>query len=334
MVSDPVQRLRGKADDAGPLLRGPPHDLGEPLGATARQAVERRNAEHIHAPGSGHDLLGRIPFGIAQGEFAHERADGGHLVRSPGIDPLPFFGILPGRVVERKLAQLARPDVAVDQYGLRFAGLDDRGMHPLPDIDPDLIGQEVDQRQVAVAIVSQIHREEEKGDGKHDFQGVEGEDLVGAVTPPDHQGHRQQRQVLVESLPRRQLQRLAETTAVLDGDHRSAEQGEGGKKEHGKHGEDRDQADTYLEEEHTAHHHLGTAQPDRKGHARPLEGFHPVDGKILVDLHGGAPRIDDLREARHDERAGKDQPADIGQQFKGPGLPHRLRVLVPAGHIF
>lgn len=213
-------------------------------------------------------------------------------------------------------------------------GLDDRGMHPLPDIDPDLIGQEVDQRQVAVAIVSQIHREEEKGDGKHDFQGVEGEDLVGAVTPPDHQGHRQQRQVLVESLPRRQLQRLAETTAVLDGDHRSAEQGEGGKKEHGKHGEDRDQADTYLEEEHTAHHHLGTAQPDRKGHARPLEGFHPVDGKILVDLHGGAPRIDDLREARHDERAGKDQPADIGQQFKGPGLPHRLRVLVPAGHIF
>ena len=91
----------------------------------ARQAVERRNAEQVHAPRSSHDLLGRIPFGIAQGEFAHERADGGHLVRSPGIDPLPFFGILPGRVVERKLAQLARLDVAVDKYGLRFAGLDD-----------------------------------------------------------------------------------------------------------------------------------------------------------------------------------------------------------------
>ena len=39
VVSDPVQRLRGKADDAGTLLRGPPHDLGEPLGATARQAA-------------------------------------------------------------------------------------------------------------------------------------------------------------------------------------------------------------------------------------------------------------------------------------------------------
>ena len=100
MAVNIVERLRRQADDRGALLRGAGNQPCHAARAAARQAVERRNAEHIHAPGSGHDLLGRIPFGIAQGEFAHERADGGHLVRSPGIDPLPFFGILPGRVVD------------------------------------------------------------------------------------------------------------------------------------------------------------------------------------------------------------------------------------------
>ena len=55
-------------------------------------------------------------------------------------------------------------------------------------------------------------------------------------------------------------------------------------------------------------------------------------GAFVSEIFGD--EADDLRETRHDERAGKDQPADVGQQFKGPGLPHRLRVLVPAGHIF
>ena len=103
VVSDPVQRLRGKADDAGTLLRGPPHDLGEPLGATARQAVERRNAEHIHAPGSGHDLLGRIPFGIAQigKSFRNEITPGNFIFRVREFEQMELeFFCKPGTDLE------------------------------------------------------------------------------------------------------------------------------------------------------------------------------------------------------------------------------------------
>ena len=38
------------------------------------------------------------------------------------------------------------------------------------------------------------------------------------------QRHRQQHDVFHESLPRREFQRFAETAAVLDGNHRSAQQ--------------------------------------------------------------------------------------------------------------
>lgn len=110
-------------------------------------------------------------------------------------------------------------------------------MHLLPDVDPHLVGEEVHQRQVAVAVGAQRHRQEEEEAGEHNLDGLEGEDLVGAVAPPHHHGHRQQDEVLEEGLPRREADGVAEAAAVLDRDDRGAEQREHREEEHRGEGE-------------------------------------------------------------------------------------------------
>ena len=174
-----------------------------------------------------------------------------------------------------------------------------------------------------IAVVTQIHREEEERAGEHDLQGFEREDLVGTVAPPHHECHRQQGDVLGESLPGGEFQRLAEASAVLDGNQRGAEQRQQREEDHRNQREDRNQTDADLEQQHAPHHQLGAAQPDREGHRRRLQVLHAVDREVFVDLQRRAPRVDHLREARKDERAGEDQPADVRQNLESPGPPHR-----------
>ena len=305
------------------LLTGALRKPGHAPCARTRQAVESRDAEHVNPPRHRQHLLRGVALGVAQGEFAHKRSHGRDFARGAGVDPLPFFGILPLGVFQRELALAARPPVAVDQHGFRLARLDDGSLHRLADIDPDLIGQEIHERQVNVTVIAEVHRQKEERAGKHDLQRFEGENLVGPVTPPHHEGHRQQHDVLDESLPRGKFQRLAEAPAVLDGDERGAQQRQQREENHRQHGEDRNQPDTDLEQQHAAHHQLRAAQPDRKGHRRRLEVVESVDRKVFVDLQRRAPRVDHLRETRNDERAGEDQPADVGHDLENPGLSHR-----------
>ena len=300
-------------------LRKPRHTPG----ARTRKTVESRDAEHVNPARHRQHLLRGVALGVAQGEFAHEGPHRRGFARGAGVDPLPLPGVLPLGVFQRELAFAARLPVAVDQHGFRLAGFDDGSLHRLADIDPDLIGQEIDQRQVNVTVIAEVHRQEEERAGKHDFQRLEGENLVGTVTPPHHEGHRQQHDVLGERLPRGEFQRLAETSAVLDGDDRGAQQRQQREENHRQHGEDRDQPDADLEQQHAAHHQLRAAQPDRKCHRRRLEVVESVDRKVFVDLQRRAPRVDHLRETRNDERAGEDQPADVGHDLENPGLSHR-----------
>ena len=96
------------------------------------------------------------------------------------------------------------------------------------------------------------------------------------------------------------------------------------KEGHRRQRKDRDQADADLEEQHAAHHQLGSAQPDREGHRGRFEPLQSVDREVLVHLQGRAPRVHDLRETRENEGCRKNDPAEIGQQFEDSVLSHRV----------
>ena len=306
----PVQRLRREADGEGALGFGSAHQRRQTLFAAVRKPVERGDADQIDRSRHGENLLGHVARSVAQREFADQGLDPLEIVVRARLHPLPLRLVLPLAVVERELAQLAGPAVPAYEHRLRLVALLLRLVHRAVDIDADLVGQEIDQRQMLVTIDAQIHRHAEEGQRQQHLDGLERENPVRAVAQPHHEGHRQQHQVLGERLPRRELERLAEAAAVLHRDPRGAQERQQREKCDRHQREDRHQPDPHLAQQHAPHHQLGAAEPDRKRHAPRAQELDAVDRQVFVDLQRSAPRVDHLQKARDDERTGQDDTAD------------------------
>ena len=186
-------------------------------------------------------------------------------------------------------------------------------MNRLTDIDTHLVGHEVDERQVVVAVDTQTHGHREEDGGTGQLQLREGEDAVAAIAPPHHQRQGQQGEVLQEGLPGGELQRLTKAATILHRQERSAQEGDHREDEHRADGKDRDHTDAHLEQEHQTHHQLGTTHPNREGHHILLQRIPAIDREVFAHLEGCTPGVNRLDHTREDEGHGQERTTQVGE---------------------
>ena len=163
------------------------------------------------------------------------------------------------------------------------------------------IRQEIYQRQIEIAIGAHAHREDAEQARQRHLRAVQLHHPIFAVAVPYDEHHGQNHQILQESLPRSEFQRIAEAAAVLHRDPCGAEEGQRREEDHRYQREYGYKARADLEHQHETHHEFGSAQPDGEYHAVWQQLLESVYRQILVHLERGAPRVDGLDETRKDE---------------------------------
>ena len=275
------------------------------MAAPVPYGVNIRHTYQIYGTLARQQILRHVTFGIRQRKLAHKGLHRRRFVLHARLDPLPARLVAPLLIIDRKFVQIASFAVAVDEHillirhclGTRIVLLRDH----LVDIGPLLVWKEVDQRECEVTVCSYTHRNDAEQHRKQYLQTLELKHGTAAIAIPHDEHHRQDYQILGECLPRRQLERIAETAAILHRYPRCAEERKHREEYHRCERENRYQTCTHLEQQHKAHHQLGTAQPYREDHTYAAQLLHAVYGEVFVDFQRRTPRIYRLHETREDE---------------------------------
>mgnify|MGYP006877993708 FL=1 len=224
-----------------------------------------------------------------------------------------------GVVVERKL--LAHAALLQDECCLKLRLLGSCGdLHSLADVGSDMVGAEVEGRQIPKA--------QGRGDEDEEQRVVDDDPLVGLRDEAHHaerfprhnRSHGEQQEVLQQRLAVGEVDGVAEASAVLDGLPAPKPHRDGGHDGHEGYDHAAHLSPSDGKEQEDAEAELHGGEQDARGERGPGGGvlLQVERFEVVADLVLGAQRVDGLDKAREDESQGERQAAEVDGHTPSP----------------